>query len=87
MRDKEGCDFQTVPEVAYADGMQNCESELLFLPWGQSGVGNTNSGKGENGPLECAPLSCWVPKVAEDMVLSTVAEEGELDVSKVEHSK
>ena len=44
-------------------------------------------GNGENGPLECAPLSCWVPRVAEDMVLSTVAEEGELDASKVEHSK
>ncbi|XP_065639159.1 uncharacterized protein LOC112036069 [Quercus suber] len=26
-------------------------------------------------PLECAPLSCWVPRVAEDLVLSTVDEE------------
>ena len=85
--DKEGCDFQTVSEVAYVDGMQNCESELLFLPWGQSGINNTDLGNGENGPLECAPLSCWVPRVAKDMVLRTVAEEGELDASKVEHLK
>ena len=38
-------------------------------------------------PLECAPLSCWVPRVGKDMVLSTVAEEGEFDSTKVEHSK
>nr|POE72567.1 hypothetical protein CFP56_62072 [Quercus suber] len=90
--DIEGCDSQTGmtgSEVAYADGMQNCESELLFLPWAQSGVDTTYSGNGENncGPLECALLSCWVPKVVKDMVLSTAAEEGELDASKVEHSK
>uniref|UniRef100_A0A7N2R0U5 Rx N-terminal domain-containing protein n=1 Tax=Quercus lobata TaxID=97700 RepID=A0A7N2R0U5_QUELO len=85
----EGSDSQTVSEVAHANGMHNCESELLFLPWGQSGVDNTDLGNGENncGPLECAPLFYWVPKVAEDMVLSTVAEEGELVASKVEHSK
>ena len=46
------------------------------------GIGENNSS-----PLECAPLSCWVPRVAEDLVLSTVAEEGEIDASKVEHSK
>ena len=32
-------------------------------------------------------MSCWVPRVGKDMVLSTVAEEGELDSTKVEHSK
>ena len=44
---------------------------------------------GENNcsPLECVPLSCWVLRVAEDLVLSTVDEEGEFDASKVEHSK
>ena len=47
------------------------------------------NGIGENNysPLECAPLSCWVPRVAEDLVLSTVDEEVEFDASKVEHSK
>lgn len=60
--DKEGCDSQigmTASEAAYADGMQNCESELLFLPWGQSGADTRNSGNGENNssPLECVPLS------------------------------
>ena len=46
-------------------------------------------GIGENNcsPLECALLSCWVPRVAEDLVLSMVDEEGEFDASKVEHSK
>ncbi|KAK9997807.1 hypothetical protein SO802_017410 [Lithocarpus litseifolius] len=46
-------------------------------------------GNGENNsiPLECVPLSCWVPRVVEDLVLSTVAEEGEIVASKVEHSK
>lgn len=60
--DKEGCDSQigmTASEAAYADGMQNCESELLFLPWGQSGADTKNSGNGENNssPLECVSLS------------------------------
>lgn len=46
-------------DVAYADGLQNCESELLCLPWGQSGVGTRDSGNRENksGPLECVSLS------------------------------
>ena len=61
----------------------------FYFPWGQSGVDTRDSGNGKNnsGPLECAPLSCWVPRVGEDMVLSTVAEEGELDATKVEHSR
>ena len=47
------------------------------------------SGNGENinSPLEFVPLSCWVPRVAEDLVLSTVVEKGEIVASKVEHSK
>ena len=47
------------------------------------------NGIGENNysPLECVPLSCWIPRVAEDLVLSTVDEEDEFDASKVEHSK
>ena len=78
----------TVSKIVHADRMQICEFELLFLPWGQSGVNTSDSGNGENNsPLECAPLSCWVPRVGEDMVLSTVAEEGELVGTKVEHSK
>ena len=79
----------TVSKIVHADRMQICESELLFLPWGQSGVDTRDSGNGENNsdPLECAPLSCWVPRVGKDMVLSTVAEEGEFDSTKVEHSK
>ena len=65
----------TVSKIVHADRMQICESELLFLPWGQSGVDTRDSGNGENNsdPLECAPLSCWVPRVGKDMVLSTVA--------------
>ena len=89
--DKEGCDSQIGmigSEVAHAGRMQIGESELLFLPWGQSGVNTSDSGNGENNSLlECAPLSCWVPRVGEDMVLSTVVEEGELVGTKVEHSK
>ena len=47
------------------------------------------SGNGENinSPLEFVPLSCWVPRVTEDLVLSTVVEKGEIVASKVEHSK
>ena len=90
--DKEGCDSQIgilVSKVVYADGMQICEFELLFLPQGQSGVDTRDSGNGENnsGPLECVLLSCWVLRVAEDMVLSTVVEEGKLDATKVEYLK
>ena len=79
----------TVSEIVHADRMQICEFELLFLPWGQSGVDTRDSGNGENNsdPLECAPLSCWVLRVGKDMVLSTVVEEGDLDSTKVEHSK
>ena len=76
----------TVSKIVHADRMQICEFELLFLPWGQSGVDTRDSGNNSD-PLECAPLSCWVPRVGKDMVLSTVAEEGELDSTKVEHSK
>ena len=78
-----------VLEVVYADGMKLREYELLFLPWGKSGVDTKYFGNREknSGPLECVPLPCWVPRVAKDMVLNIVAEEGELDVTKVEHSK
>ena len=89
--DKEGCDSQIGmigSEVAHAGRMQIGESELLFLPWGQSGVETSDSSNGKNNsPLECALLSCWVPRLGKDMVLSTVAEEGELVGTKVEHSK
>lgn len=60
--DKERCASQTgmmVLDAEYADGLQNCEFELLYLPWGQSGVDIRESGSGENesGPLKCALLS------------------------------
>ena len=87
----EGCDSQTglsTLEVAFTHGMQICEFELQSLPWGSRGVDTKVSGKGENisSSLECVPLSCWVSRVAEDLVLSTVAEEGEIVASKGEHS-
>ena len=88
--DKEGCASQIgmmVLDSENADGLQICGFELLYLPWGQSGVDIRESGSGENesGPLECAPLSQWDPRVAKDMVMNMVVEESEFEATKVEH--
>ena len=77
MSDIEGCDSQTcmlASVVVNADGLRICESE------GLSGAVTRGLGNGENNssPLECVPLACWVPRVAE---------EGEIVASEVEHSK
>ena len=77
LSDIEGCDSQTGMSASVAtnaDGLRICESE------GLSGADTRVLGNGENNnsPLECVPLACWVP---------TVAEEGEIVASKVEHSK
>ena len=37
----------------------------------------SGSGENESGPLECAPLSQWDPRVAKDMVMNMVVEESE----------
>ena len=65
--------------VELVDGLQNGGSELLLLPWEQSGVDTSvfGSGEQESGPLECVPLSRWDPKAVKDKVLTRVNEEGE----------
>ena len=40
------------------------------------------SGENESGPLECAPLSQWDPRVAEGMVMNMVVEEIEFEATK-----
>lgn len=38
-------------------------------------------------PLDYIPLSRWDPSVSKDMLLTLVDEEGEIEATKVEHSK
>ena len=76
LSDIEGYDSQTGMSTSVAtnaDSLRICEFE------GLSGADTRVLGNGENNssPLECVSLSCWVPRVGKDMVLSTVAEEGE----------
>lgn len=68
--------------VELVDGLQNGGSELLLLPWEQSGVVASASGRGKqvSGPLECAPLSWWDPKEVKDKELTRVDEEGEQSI-------
>ena len=65
--------------VELVNGLQNGGSELLLLPWEQSGADSSVSGSGgqESGPLECVPLSWRDPKAVKDKVLTKVDEEGE----------
>ena len=72
-------------ELLSISDKEECDSQTGMT----ASVAAYANGIGENNysPLECVPLSCWIPRVAEDLVLSTVDEEDEFDASKVEHSK
>ena len=72
-------------ELLSISDKEECDSQMDMT----ASVAAYANGIGENNysPLECVPLSCWIPRVAEDLVLSTVDEEDEFDASKVEHSK
>ena len=72
-------------EILSLSDKEECDSQTGMT----ASVAVYADGIGENNcsPLECAPLSCWVPRVAEDLVLSTADEVSEFDASKVEHSK
>ena len=72
-------------ELLSISDKEECDSQIGMTAL----VAAYADGIGENNysPLECVPLSCWVPRVVEDLALSKVDEEGEFDASKVKHSK
>ena len=74
-------------ELLSISDKEGCDSQTGMTASIAAYAGDIGIGENNCSPLECVPLSCWVPRVAEDLVLSTVDEEGEFDASKVEHSK
>ena len=72
-------------ELLSISDKEECDSQMGMT----ASVAVYVDGIGEHNcsPLECVPLSCWVPRVAKDLVLSTVDELSEFDTSKVEHLK